>query len=87
VFEALLATEITPFGNDLSEGIALCIYPLASPLNQNGERTQGEKDLLQGKEVHEAHPAQGDPVQGRQGFQLCSGSQSLIKVQSRDVQK
>ncbi len=40
---------------------------------RNGKRSQREKDLLQGKEVWQAHSAQGDPVQGRQGLKLRSG--------------
>ena len=63
---ALLATEM-----ELSVETMLdssCSYRLVlfvASLIQNGERAQGKKDLLQGKEVHQAHSPQGDPVQGR----------------------
>jgi hypothetical protein len=35
---------------------------------ENGERSKRKKNLLQGKEVWQAHSSQGDPIQGRQSF-------------------
>lgn len=40
---------------------------------ENGERAKGAKNLLQGKEVPQAHSSQGHSVQSRQSLQLCSG--------------
>lgn len=45
----------------------------------NGERAQGKKDLLQRKEVLQAHHPQSHPVQVGQGLQLCTGEYYSIK--------
>lgn len=42
--------------------------------HSDGERSQGEEDLLQVQEVHQAHGAQGHPVQVWQGLQLRPGT-------------
>ena len=51
-----------------SLGLGIACNTYADILAPPGQRSKDPQDLLQGKRLQEAHPAQGHPVQGRKGM-------------------